>query len=114
MWNGDYLNLEAGAGTAIYIGGGSLWTVDTSLAMPMEFTVTWNGMDIIKYNPSEPQWWITGFNPKLPLVSAKQLTVQGSIDFSKHPELYKKLKDKYGTDFNTWNFSENNIAKYRW
>ena len=65
-WKGYYLNLGAGAELGIYTRflNTNHWYVDTSLAMPMSMQLTdKNGNVIVKYNPTEKQWWITGFNP---------------------------------------------------
>lgn len=71
-WKGDYLNLGAGAELGLYvdsdwqIGGKDInhWLVDTSLALPMSMTLKDTSENLIaSYNPSEPQWWITSFNP---------------------------------------------------
>ena len=65
-WKGYYLNLGAGAELGIYTRflNTDHWYVDTSLVMPMSLQLTdKNGNIIVKYNPTEKQWWITGFNP---------------------------------------------------
>lgn len=93
MWKGDYLNLGAGAETAIYTGGEPLWEIDTSLALPMTLTLTGqNGNDIFDYHPDEPQWWITGFNPAYQRADASTLNVTGTIDFSAQENLYQDFK----------------------
>lgn len=53
------------------------------------------GIEVFSYSPSEPKWWITGFNPEFPMVIAEFLTVEGSIDFSSHPEMYNGLENAY-------------------
>jgi hypothetical protein len=44
------------------------------------------------WRPTEPQWWITGFNGDINHPVAERLVVIGSIDFSEKPELYDALK----------------------
>ena len=102
-WKGDYLNLGSGAEMGIYtrmvIKGTATdhWLVDTSLAMPMTLTLKGNkGNTIVNYNPSEKQWWITGFNPYCQDVQASNLTATYTINFSGN-------KDMYNEFYNEWN-----------
>ena len=119
MWKGDYLNLGAGAETAIYVGGDPLWEIDTDLAMPMTLELSYTtGETIYSYNPGaeNPQWWITGFAPNEQRVLAENLSVTGTIDFSANPEMYKAFREKYYSD-PMWQFYENGdtkIVRYTW
>lgn len=66
MWKGDYLNLGAGCETGIYYGDGYHVNsaTDTNLHMTLSLYDKESGKLIFTYNPQDPQWWITGFNPK--------------------------------------------------
>jgi RHS repeat-associated protein len=113
-WKGDYLNLGAGAELGIYrkpaideissfqslVEGlpQSLrvavnetmrehWVVDTSLALPMTLVLKDNDEKIVAtYNPADPQWWITAFNPYRQGVKAENLTAMFTVDFSRSLE----------------------------
>lgn len=81
-WKGDYVSLGAGAELGIYYGGEPHWLVNKSLAMQMHMVVYYKGQLIIDYAPSEKKWWITGFNPAVPNVQAKDLMVTFYVTFS--------------------------------
>ena len=88
-WKGDYLNLGAGAELGIYrqmsLFGMDTphWLVDTSLVLPMSMTLKDNkGNLIASYNPSDPQWWITSFNPAFQNMKAENLRASFTVDFS--------------------------------
>ena len=117
MWKGDYLNLGAGAETGIYTGGEPFWQVSVEDAMPMELALyDSNGNVILSYDPEDPQWWITGFDPMTQGVPADDLIVIGSIDMSSNPELFESFKKAYGQ----WENSalcfdeENQTVYYMW
>ena len=117
MWKGDYLNLVAGAETGIYTGCEPFWQVSVEDAMPMELALyDSNGNVILSYDPEDPQWWITGFDPMTQGVPADDLIVIGSIDMSSNPELFESFKKAYGQ----WENSalcfdeENQTVYYMW
>lgn len=113
MWKGDYLNLGAGAETGIYKGGEPFWTVSVEDALPMTLALyDKEGNVIMCYNPSDPQWWITGFEPMVQKAKADELVVIGSIDFSTNPELWKAYKEKYAGNQETLCFDEENLILY--
>ena len=71
----------------------------------------------MKYTPSAPQWWITGFNPEYQDVNYKNLRVEGMIDFSKEPELWDAFVDKYGDKTELYGIcidEKNKTIYYRW
>lgn len=117
MWKGDYINLGAGAETGLYKGGEPHWfSVGKDERVPMDLALYYNGELVYTYNPTEPQWWITGFYPELQGVDADDLTVKGSIDLSDHPEIFDAFHDKYQNDPNSslcFNSSEKTIY-YEW
>lgn len=116
MWKGDYLNLGAGCETGIYVGDG--FHVEcgtgTNLHMTLNLYDKRTGKKIFEYDPDEPQWWITGFNPKFQDMDSDNLDVHGSIDFSDEPELWEAFFNEY-KDEGGWCFDEENmVAYYQW
>lgn len=64
-WKGDYLNLGAGAELGLYKRwkyDSNYWVVDKSEAIKMTVKLTKNNNIIFDYQPTQKQWWITGFN----------------------------------------------------
>jgi RHS repeat-associated protein len=115
-WKGDYLNLGAGAELGLYkrlsVYGIQKphWLVDTSLALPMTLTLKDNkGNLIASYHPSEPQWWITAFNPNKQNVNAKDLRVTYTIDFSGN----KKSKGMFKAFYKRWYRQDRRLTFYR-
>ncbi len=113
MWKGDYLNLGAGCETGIYYGDDYHVNsaTDTNLYMSIALYDKRTGEQIFTYNPSDAQWWITGFNPEYQDYYQGDLVVQGSIDFSQEPEMWEAFVDKYG-DKKNWCFDEENYTVY--
>ena len=116
MWKGDYLNLGAGCETGIYFGDDYHVNsaLDTNLYMTLNLYDKRTGKLIFTYNPSDPQWWITGFNPKYQDWDDSYLEVMGSIDFSEEPEMWEAFLKEYGKE-GGWCFDEENmVAYYQW
>lgn len=103
-WKGDYLNLGAGAELGIYYGGGPLWLVDKSLAMPMSLTLKYKGRTIISYSANT--WWITGFNPEEQDAIASKLTAIFIINFSGNLSMYNSFKRAW-RNTSGWSFKIN-------
>ena len=73
------------------------------------------GEKIFEYNPGDPQWWITGFNPKYQDMNENDLEVRGSIDFSQNSELWKAFYNQDMIESEGWCFDEENkVAYYKW
>jgi hypothetical protein len=94
-WKGDYLNLGAGAELGFYRQMSILemntphWLVDISLALPMSMTLADNqGNPIASYDPQDPQWWITSFNPGFQDMKAENLRASYTIDFSGNTAMF--------------------------
>ncbi len=102
-WKGDYINLGAGAELGIYYGGEPHWLVDKSLAMPMCMGLMCDGEYIIWHNPSEKQWWITGFNPYYPNIDVSRLTATFAISFNSRG-MFEAFYDKWKKD-PRWRFT---------
>ncbi|AKA70414.1 DUF4474 domain-containing protein [Clostridium scatologenes] len=115
LWKGDYLNLGAGAEIGIYYDGGPQWLCDTQDKMPMTISLEdKKGNRVYDWKPKNDNWWCTGFNPKYQNEEASNLTVHGSIDFSKHLDLWNAFYKKYN-GWSSWTFdTEHHIAKLKW
>ena len=125
-WKGDYLNLGAGAEMGIYSNEVPFlwfditspiddhWLVDTNLAMPMTLTLKdKKGNIIAKYNPDNPQWWITAFNPNKQDVEADDLIVTYTIDFTKDKTMFNDFKNALDIRYDRrWSF-DNYIATFK-
>ena len=115
MWKGDYYNLGAGCETGIYYGneGDYHWNSadNTNLYMSLALYDKKNGKWIFNYNPTDPQWWITGFNPKEQDRKAEDLEVHGSIDFSQNPDMWDAFYGEYKGE-KGWCFDEENKTAY--
>lgn len=99
MWKGDYYNLGGGGETGIYSGDNWIKKCRTDLNLNMSLYITDNNDNtLVNYTPNDPQWWITGFNPKYQDVDEKDLTVYGVIDFSENDELWRAFLDSNDID----------------
>jgi len=107
IWRGDYLNLGAGSEIGIYSrptfmsqdpNGLDHYFEDYSLAMQMTLNLyNYNSKDdidcIYNYSPTDPQWWITGFNPEyVGKVDVTKYVMIGTVDFTGHEEMYEALE----------------------
>ena len=120
MWKGDYLNLGAGCETGIYYskpGDYHMYSAtDTGIKQTISLRDKRTGEIIFEYDPGDPAWWVTGFNPKYQDYNKDDLEVRGSICFKDNPELWEDFyerakKDKGGN----WCFDEENkTAYYTW
>ena len=70
----------------------------------------------MKYEPGDPQWWITGFNPEYQDVKYQDLRVEGMIDFSKEPGLWEAFMKEYARykDDNICIDRQNKRLYYKW
>ncbi len=97
MWKGDYINLGAGGEVGIYyynLFGHMLCATRNAMKMTLNLFDKRTG-PVFSWSPSSPNWWITGFNPKLQRVKALDLIMSGSIDFWYQPDLWKAFFDRY-------------------
>jgi len=123
-WKGDYINLGAGAEMGIYhqptnFGLGH-WYSDKKDAMKMSLTLqhtdpsTKKTTTVFTYNPSDKQWWITGFNPNKKNVKANELTAIYTITFNNstmYNDFYNKYGDKNKNTYDPrWSFNGNQTA----
>ena len=115
LWKGDYFNLGAGAESGIYRGNGfhQQSATDTNLSMKLNLYDK-DGNVIFVYDPGQPNWWTTGFNPDVQDAHQKDLIAYGSIDFSANPELWDAFYAKYHGRPG-WCFDEERkVAYYAW
>ena len=85
VWKGDYLNFGAGAELGIYERYSSTdhWVVNTNLAMTMTMILMdAKGNIFASYNPQDPQWWITTFDPSHQNVAASSLIASFTVTFT--------------------------------
>lgn len=108
-WKGDYLNLGSGAEIGIYTNVHTIgipktslkidqWEVDENCALKMKLYLYnyYSSSDvdnIFCWEPNEPQWWITGFNPDLDNPNVNDMISIGVIDFEDNTQMYDALKN---------------------
>lgn len=116
-WKGDYINLGAGAELGIYqqmtVSGFDTpqWSVNKDIAMNMSMSLSYQGNAIATYNPSDPQWWITSFNPNYKNVDASDLSVSFNVDFSRNTGMFDAFYNEWSGRRNTpWSFDKNNYT----
>ena len=120
LWIGDYWNLGVGAEMGLYsfdsyisgiphynaLGYDSLMPMTLNLyehKMLPYYSVR-PGDDYIKVNPvfnwkpSEPQWWITGFNPDYENRNIPNMVMLSSIDFSGSKGMFMALMETVEND----------------
>jgi hypothetical protein len=91
------------------------WYVNMNYKLPMTLNLRHKGAKVFNYSPEDPQWWITGFNPNFAPVLFQNLTVTGTIDFSKQPDLWKGFYSKTKGVPHIFTFqSQNMVANFRW
>ena len=75
----------------------------------MSLKLSYNGEDIIDYNPIDKQWWITGFNPEHKDVAAGELTATFTVDFTGRESMYYDFikSDDYLRNRAKWSISGN-------
>ena len=104
---GDYINLGAGAELGFYkrMGKTKHYIVDKQFTFKMSMKLYYKNNCIINYHPSQPQWWLTGFNPKHQNVNASKLRVKFVVHFDNHKNIFKSFYNTYikkKTKYNDW------------
>ena len=81
----------------IYHGGDPHWLTgkDYAIGMSLKLFDRHNKL-IIDWDPDEPQWWITGFNPQYQGVVAEELTALYKLDFPDRSGFFEELYKKMG------------------
>lgn len=113
-WKGDYLNLGAGAELGIYKRwsySDVIWMVDKTLAMTMSMQLDYKQTNIINWQPTSKQWWITGFNYNYRNVKRDDLTARFSIAFN-NSTMYNSFRNSWGVEDNRWKFSSGYRADF--
>ncbi len=113
-WKGDYLNLGAGAELGIYKRweySDDIWKVDKSLAMKMTLSLDYNGDNIINWQPTAKQWWITGFNWKYQNVNRDDLKARFTVQFNT-TSMYNAFKNYWDPRDGRWEFSNSRKASF--
>ena len=119
MWKGDYLNLGAGSEMGIYrnlvIDGQKTphWVVDRKYSLYMSATLVGeDGYNIIyKYEPTEKQWWITGFNPNYMHVDPDKITSYFRLGFD-NIDMYNAFKSSMNKKYEGWYFNDLNMMGF--
>ena len=97
-WKGDYLNLGAGAELGIYEKWNScskIWKVNKNDALKMTIKLDCkNKGTLFNWQPTQKQWWITGFDYKTQDVERDSLTATFTIRFE-NSSLYANFKNRY-------------------
>ena len=115
-WKGYYLNLGAGAELGFYtrFWNTDHWYVNLAHRLPMSMQLKdLKGNEIFKYNPTEEQWWITGFNPYKQdyyYRLACNLKATITIDFSQ-TDLDTILSNKWGVLLCQKEYQTNDIRR---
>ena len=107
-WRGDYLNLGSGAEIGIYTNVHKIglpytplqidqWDVDKNCSLKMHLYLynyyNINSIDnVFCWEPNDPQWWITGFNPDFDSPNVHDMISIGMIDFESKTQMYEALK----------------------
>ncbi len=61
----------------------------------------------VSYNPSEKQWWITGFNPYSQGYKPGDLTATFNVTFN-NKTMYNDFKSSLDPDETRWSFNSTN------
>ncbi|EHI97928.1 cell wall binding repeat-containing protein [Clostridium sp. DL-VIII] len=134
MWKGDYLNLGAGGEVGIYDNEHSIPSVDIAgintpsidnipglyepskdNVLNMTLHASIDGITtIFDWDPGEPNWWITGWNPKFQNIAQENIVLSGTIDFSGYDDLWEEFYDEYEKDeYLTFN-TDTHIVDFEW
>lgn len=118
-WKGDYLNLGAGAELGIYERweySDVVWKINKKNAMNMTLRLDYINKstkaverNIFNFQPTDKQWWITGFSYKNQNVNRDNLLATYTVTFT-NQTWYNAFKGKYMTD-SRWNFSKQNVPQ---
>ncbi|MCM1509071.1 MAG: DUF4474 domain-containing protein, partial [Ruminococcus flavefaciens] len=121
IWRGDYLGLGAGAEIGIYSrdkGQSSSndnldhYRSDYNLKKPMklylyEYNSSTDIDNIFSWDPTDEQWWITGFNPEyVDKVDVKKQVMVGCVDFTGNEDMFNGLYTKYEKEYKYKNKSK--------
>ena len=76
-----------------------LWftSTDNNLKMSLSLKEIDSGDVLFSYTPTQPQWWINGFDPSNQDAKAENLISTVTIDFSNNDELFEGFYGTYGS-----------------
>ncbi len=100
MWKGDYWNLQSGTEIGLYRYNGDYSGTKQydviDFEVPMKLYLYYNEggsySNVFSWEPTDYQWWITGFNPDYREANPSKMTTIGKIDLSTHEYIYYGLK----------------------
>ena len=107
------MNLGAGAEVGLYSrpismrqdpDGFDHYFVDYDISVPMSlylynYNNSNNITDLVSWEPTAPQWWVTGFNPSyFGDVDASKQVMICNVDFSGQEEMYKGFMEAIKSD----------------
>ena len=108
VWKGDYINLGSGAEAGIYeesiIPNHWLTSTNNNLKMSLSLKELDSGEILFDYNPTENNWWITGFDPSHQNANASNLQSTITIDFSNNKDMGEAFKKSWGR---IWDYNDN-------
>jgi hypothetical protein len=84
--------------------------------MPMTLKLSdKSGNEYFTYNPTQDQWWITGFDTSHQTVQAADLIAEYTVDFTDRPEMWEAFKRKDVAKGWAWELDDRTmIARLKW
>lgn len=79
--------------------------------MNMTLQLDYKQTNIINWQPTAKQWWITGFNFNYRNVKRDDLTARFSVTFN-NALMFNSFKDRWNTRDNRWNFNGGYKAEF--
>lgn len=108
-WKGDYLNLGAGAELGIYERwdySDVIWKIDKNNAMKMTLKLDHKTKGtLFDWQPTEKQWWITGFDYNTQNVNRDDLTATFTVTFT-NTNWYSCFKKQWESVDSRWKFDD--------
>lgn len=104
MWKGDYWNLQSGAEIGLYIYDRTVsdnkqydainFEIPMKLSLFNYYRDTTGRVDCLyNWEPTEEQWWITGFNPNYNDANPEYMVSIGRIDLTDNIPMYNAIKE---------------------
>lgn len=119
LWKGEYLNLGAGGECGFYQQNPLLPEVrqiNNDYRVPMTMVIDYgDGSEPIEYNPEDPTWWATSFNPNKQDVPLDDITIEYTIDFSQlDNEVWEAFKNNDDARAKWEIIEDEKIARFVW
>lgn len=121
VWKGDYWNLQSGAEVGLYkynkqlsdsAGKDHYDAVDFEVPMTLSLYNYQNSgtyETVFHWAPTDPQWWITGFNPRYTKPNPEKMISIASVDLRGHGDLYKAISNSKNAAFRNDDLKEENV-----